>query len=159
MLSGRPPGEVAAAIGGGGAREFEKSLLNALRAVAAETSAAIPSERFAAGGDIFAGKILEARPDELVIELPTGARVLVPRWLGQAANRERVGDALALIADRLDRTQVVVQALPALEMTRAASPFGRSAPVKDLSAADARLLSRLPVPLKVLLPVSIHEPR
>lgn len=159
VLSGKPLAEVTSAVTGEVSREHWPEFFDVIRAVANETrsvrqTSLRPSQR----SEIVTGKILESRAEGLVLEAPSGAKTLVPRWLGQAAHREKVGDALALVTDRLDDTQMVVQALPAIEVhpvRRAASPFGRMAPVLELTADDARRLSRRPLPLKLLVPVSI----
>ena len=85
----------------------------------------------------------------------------MPRWLAQAAHREEVGDCLALVTDRLDERHMVVNAVPGIDVSKDApaaafSPFGRNAPVRQLTKADTRLLSRAPAPLRVLVPVTIE---
>ncbi len=160
LLSGAPLHEVIAAISGKVSPSERPALLNLLRAVARETRSMSPPKGNARLlRQIVTGTILEAREDGLILEASSGVKTLVPRWLGQAAHRELVGDALALITDKLEDNQMVVQALPAIELRAprtGASPFGRSAPVRELNTADVRLLSRKPLPAKPLIPVDIE---
>ena len=65
-----------------------------------------------------------------------GQATMVPRWMAGATQRDRVGALLALLADKLDGTSAVVEAVPAIEVedapeTDGFSPFGRG------DAADA----------------------
>lgn len=161
LLSGRPIAEVTAALEGGVSETRWPQLLDALRRVARETANASTHQTGSSGHtEVVTGRILEALRDVLVLQAETGMRTYVPRWLAQSARRENVGDLLALVTDRLDDMQMVVRAVPAIDMgtKRDASPtpFGRTAPVRELIAADARLLRGTPAPLKILVPVTIE---
>lgn len=161
LLSGRSPEDVAAAVSGEVSCADSPILMEALEALAYETRNHQPPARtLKAHSQTLTGRILEARDEGLVLEETTGRKTLVPRWLGAAAHRVRVGDALALMTDRLDDNQVVVQALPALELKAqpaTASPFGRTARVLSVTDADMRLLSKRPAPIKPMLPVDFGE--
>jgi hypothetical protein len=64
------------------------------------------------------------------------------------------------VTERLEPNQVAVEALPAIALehqSARATPFGRRAPIHQLTAADAALLGRAPVRLKVLVPVTIGK--
>lgn len=160
ILSGKPLDEVTSAATGEVSRKDWPEFFEVLQAVANETRKVSQSTRSRSHrSELVTGKILESRAEGLVLEAPSGAKTLVPRWLGQAAHRENVGDALALVSDRIDKTQMVVQAFPAIEIQparRTVLPFGRTAPVLELTAADARRLSHRPRPLTLLVPVSIE---
>jgi hypothetical protein len=157
LLTGKPVTAVADAVRG--AAESDSELGSAIRDVARETRSLSPSPQLGADLAVVAGRIAEAQPGGLVLESETGSRTLVPRWLAKGAGRETVGEALALMTDRLDDTQVVVTAVAAVDLAsgkrRQPGPFGRAAPVRGLTPADVRLLSRRPAPLEVLVPVVI----
>ena len=161
LLTGKSVAEVTAAVAGGVSAAKWPEFIEVLRDVARETRTAMErGVRGGGGADVITGTIREALDDGLVLQAESGVRTLVPRWLGQSAHREQVGDVLALVTDKLAEAQMVVQALPAIELRdeprSAASPFGRGAPVRMLTAADARLLAGEPAPLKVLVPVTIE---
>ena len=88
---------------------------------------------------------------------------MVPRWMAGAAQRDRVGALLALVADKLDGASAVVEAIPAIDIDDAPdadgfSPFGRGdVRTRRITADDARLLDGEPQPLRVLVPVTIDE--
>jgi hypothetical protein len=163
LLSGRPADDVSAAVEGGLSESRWPELHGVLRLVARETKAARarqpPKSRLA---EVVTGRISEAQPDFLVLLGASGLRTAVPRWLAHSAHRENVGDCLALVTDRLDDHQMVVNATPGIDVDANSSdarftPFGRDAPVRELTRADARLLSRSPAPLRILVPVMIDS--
>lgn len=160
LLTGKSIAEVSAAAHGA-VSSAVPGLLEALREVARETRR-LRAQQGAPGPhtEVVAGRILEVGREGLVLQAETGVRTLVPRWLGEAAQRSQVGDLLALVSDRLDSTQLVVEAVPAIDVSEAVaeggSPFGRAAPVRDLTAADRRLLTGAPAPLELLVPVTIE---
>ena len=86
---------------------------------------------------------------------------MVPLWMADAARRSRVGDFLALVADKLDGASAVVEAVPAIDIDDAPrvdgfSPFGRGdARTRSITADDARLLAGEPQPLRIIVPVTI----
>jgi hypothetical protein len=161
LLRGRRAADVSAAVEGEVPEDRWPELHGALRIVARETKAdraRQPSTTRSA--EVVTGKISESNPDFLVLLAASGLRTAVPRWLAHSAHREKVGDCLALVSDRLDDRQMVVNAVPGIDVSarapeRGFSPFGRAAPVGRLTRADARLLSRAPAPLRILIPVSI----
>lgn len=159
LLTGRPASEVTAAVDGVVAESEWPELLDALRLVARATRDARSSKTPSSTADVVAGKISGELNDFLVLDAQAGVQTYVPRWLAQSAHRDNVGDFLALVTEKLDETQMVVKAVPAINVDprarASASPFGRSAPVRDLSAGDARLLSGTPALLKILVPVTI----
>lgn len=161
LLSGKTATEVTAAVAGGVSGLRGSALLDVLREVASETrNANVHRAPRGSRTEVMTGKILEALREGLVVQAESGAKTLVPRWLGQAAHRENVGDVLALVTDRLDDSQMVVQAMPAIDLgtddVAIKSPFGRSAPVRELTSADVRLLSGRPAPLTILAPITIE---
>ena len=86
---------------------------------------------------------------------------MVPLWMAGAARRDRVGDFLALVADKLDGASAVVEAVPAIDIDDAPgadgfSPFGRGdARTRSITADDVRLLAGEPQSLRILVPVTI----
>ncbi|MBL8924018.1 MAG: hypothetical protein JNJ54_34495 [Myxococcaceae bacterium] len=158
LLKGRSLTTVTETVRGG-VTDTGLELANAIRDVARETRSLGPSPQLGTDLAVVAGRIAETHPDALVLESETGSRMLVPRWLAKGTGRQAVGEALALMTDRLDDTQVVVTAVAAIDLAREKrrqpGPFGRAAPVRALRPADVRLLSRTPAPLEVLVPVVI----
>lgn len=160
LLAGKSSQDVSAAVAGEVADTGWPELLRLLRLLARRTKAA--RARLSGGQDVIAGTISETRSDYLVLTAASGLRTAVPRWLAQAAHREKVGDCLALVTDRLDDRHMVVNAVPGIDVSKGAaaatfSAFGRTAPVRQLTKADARLLSRPAAPLRVLVPVTIDS--
>ena len=86
---------------------------------------------------------------------------MVPLWMAGAARRDRVGDFLALVADKLDGASAVVEAVPAIDIDDAPgadgfSPFGRADPgARSITAEDVRLLAGEPQSLRIIVPVTI----
>jgi hypothetical protein len=86
---------------------------------------------------------------------------MVPLWMAGAARRDRVGDFLALVADKLDGVSAVVEAVPGIDIEDAPgadgfSPFGRGdARTRSITADDVRLLAGEPQSLRILVPVTI----
>lgn len=159
LLAGKSSEDVSAAVEGEVGEARWPELHRLLRLLARKTKAA--RARLAPLQDVVAGKISETQPDFLILTAASGERTAVPRWLAQAAHREEVGDCLALVTDRLDERHMVVNAVPGIDVSKDApaaafSPFGRNAPVRQLTKADTRLLSRAPAPLRVLVPVTIE---
>jgi hypothetical protein len=159
MVSGRPSAETAEAIQGT-SKTQSPQLLAVLRLIARETQAA--RKRFVVADTTLqtvAGRISETLPDAVVLE-SSSQKTYVPRGLAESANRVNVGDLLALVTERLDPAQVAFEVLPAIAVEneiQTVSPFGRSAPIHQLTAADARLLRRDPAPLRVLVPVTVGK--
>ncbi len=86
---------------------------------------------------------------------------MVPRWLALGAHREHVGEFLALLQEKLDVHQALVEALPAISLEPCLprdepSPFGRDPRLYRVSAKDAALLAREPRALRILVPVTIE---
>ncbi len=156
LLSGRAIADVNAAVEGG---NVKPELFEALRRVARETRNAQVHHVTRGETQVVTGTILEALRDGLVLQAETGAKTLVPIWLARSAHRANVGDQLALITDRLDDNQMVVNALPAIDLRVRGgpySPFERRA-VYELTEADEELLRGEPAALKILVPVKIES--
>lgn len=159
LLSGHPLEEVSAVLEGGAPEDQWPDLHELLRQIARETKATRTriSPRVKLSG-VVTGRVSEAQGGFVVLTAEGGARTAVPRWLAQSAHRANVGDLLALVTEKLDDQQMVVNALPGIETSRASpkfSPFGRRAKVHALTAADAKKLAGSPAPLHILVPVSI----
>lgn len=159
LLSGREVAEVSAAIAGEVSEHEWPELHGTLRDVARATRDARPARRTRrAPLEIVTGAVTEARGDLLVLAGETGEATYVPRWLARSAHREQVGDLLALVTDKLDDDQMVVRAVPAIELDTSPArftPFGPDAAVLQVSDTDARTLARRPAPLTIRVPVTI----
>lgn len=159
LLTGHPLEEVSAVLEGATPEADWPDLHELLRLIARETKAARSrvSPRVQLS-EVVAGRISESKDGFLVLTAEGGARTAVPRWLAQSAHRESVGDFLTLVTEKLNDQQMVVNALPGIETSRPSSkfsPFGRTAKVHALTAADAKKLVGTPGPLRILVPVSI----
>ena len=110
--------------------------------------------------DVFAGRIAEVHEAYVVLIRITGQAAMIPRWMAAAAQREEVGDLLALVTDRLQSSSAVVDAVPAIDVNDVDvlkfSSFGRGdARVRRLNSADVRLLEGAPEALQIIVPVQI----
>jgi hypothetical protein len=110
---------------------------------------------------VFAGRIAEVGDEYVMVVQVKGTATMVPLWMAGAARRDRVGDLLALVADKLDGASAVVEAVPAIDIDDAPkadgfSPFGRGdARTRIITADDVRLLAGEPQSLRILVPVTI----
>jgi hypothetical protein len=110
---------------------------------------------------VFAGRIAEVGDGYVMVVQVKGTATMVPLWMAGAARRDRVGDLLALVADKLDGASAVVEAVPAIDIDDAPkadgfSPFGRGdARTRIITADDVRLLAGEPQSLRILVPVTI----
>jgi hypothetical protein len=110
---------------------------------------------------VFAGRIAEVSDQFVLLVQVKGTATMVPLWMAGAARRDRVGDLLALVADKLDGASAVVEAVAAIDIDDAPgadgfSPFGcGDTRTRSISADDARLLAGEAQPLRILVPVTI----
>jgi hypothetical protein len=142
--------------------DVSSELMVVLRAVARHTEELRAAESILTTlADVIAGRVVEVHEGYVVLRRLVGPPTAVPRWMALAARRERVGELLALVLDRLDTTSAVVEAVPAIETDdrragRGFSPFGRGdSQVTMLTAHDEKLLSGRPAQLQILVPVLI----
>ncbi|HYB17272.1 MAG TPA: hypothetical protein VEF71_17605 [Streptosporangiaceae bacterium] len=111
--------------------------------------------------EVIAGRVAEVHEEYVVLVLISGPTTMLPRWMAVAAQRDMVGDLLALVMDKLDDGRAVIEAVPAIDVdndiaARRFTPFGRNDPrVLSLTKADERLLAGEPQPLRILVPVLI----
>jgi len=86
---------------------------------------------------------------------------MVPRWVAEATQRDHVGAPLGPLADKLDGTSPVVEAVPAIEVedapeTDGFNPFGRGdVRMWSITADDALLLTEQAQPLRIIVPVTV----
>jgi len=160
LLSGHLAKDVSVVLEGGVPAAKWAELPELLRLIARETKASrahcLPRKRFS---EVITGRISEAQESFLVLTCESGSRTAVPRWLAQSVHRVNIGDYLALVTEKLANQQMVISAVPGIEMGRPSaakfSPFGRNAPVHTLTRADAKQLAGGPAPLRILVPVAI----
>jgi hypothetical protein len=108
--------------------------------------------------EVVVGRISDVATSSVTLKLQDGQDLAIPRWLARAVHREAVGDCIAIVTDRLEDCSALAYAIAALDLDAPGpkfSPFGRAAPVRDLTKADEKLLSGRPAPLQVLVPVTI----
>ena len=162
-LAGRPGRIVDSVLGGEESPEPGLGLSVVLRELARHTARVRDELKSSASlREIVAGQIAELADDNLVLAMSGGGRTMVPTWLARGAPREHVGQFLALLQEKLDEHQALVEAMPAisLEPRNASqdelSPFGRDPRLYRVNAKDAAQLAREPQPLRILVPVTIE---
>ncbi len=139
------------------------ALTEALRAIASRTEQVRANDILLSSPAevVFAGRIAEVSDRFVLLVEMKGTTTMAPLWMAGAARRDRVGDFLALVADKLDGTSAVVEAVPAIDIddppgADGFSPFGRGdARTRSITADDARLLAGEPQSLQILVPVTI----
>jgi hypothetical protein len=111
--------------------------------------------------EITIGAVSESRPGYVVVHTTHGEDTAVPRWLAAGVARDKPGDLVALLHERLGARKAILEAMPAIDVddpddTSGYSPFDRSDPRNRLSARDAPFLHGEPTALRVLIPVTIE---
>lgn len=163
LLSELPDREAEQVVSGLLPEHGPAALTEALRAIASRTEQVRANDIVLSSPAevVFAGRIAEVSDRFVLLEQVEGPVTMVPLWMAGAAQRERVGDFLALVADKLDGASAVVEAVPAIDIDAATgadefSPFGRSdARTRSITADDSRLLAGDPQLLRILVPVTI----
>jgi hypothetical protein len=165
LLSKLPDREAAQVVGGLFPENGPAALAEALRAVASRTEQVRANDiLLSSPAEVaFAGRIAEVTNGfVLLVQVKeTAPATMVPLWMAGAAQRDRVGDFLVLVADKLDGASAVVEAVPAIDIDDAPgadgfSPFGRSdTRTRSITADDVRLLDGEPQLLRILVPVTI----
>jgi hypothetical protein len=164
-LSELPDREAEQVVSGLISEDAPATLAEALRAVASRTEQVRLNDIILSSPAevIFAGRIAEVSDEYVLVVQKRGSSTMVPRWMAGAAQRDRVGALLALVADKLDGASAVVEAVPAIDIGDAPtdsdfSPFGRGdARTLGIAAEDVRLLAGEPQSLRILVPVTIDE--
>jgi hypothetical protein len=163
LLSELPDREAEQVVSGEFPKDGPAALTEALRAVASRTEQVRANDILLSSPAevVFAGRIAEVSDRFVLLVQVKGTATMVPLWMAGAARRDRVGDFLALVADKLDGASAVVEAVPAIDIddTPGAdgfSPFGRGdARMRSITADDVRLLAGEPQSLRILVPVTI----
>jgi hypothetical protein len=164
LLSELPDREAEQVVDGLFPENGPAALAEALRAVASRTEQVRANDIILSSPAevVFAGRIAEVSDQfVLLVQSKEGTATMVPLWMAGAARRDRVGDFLALVADKLDGASAVVEAVPAIDIDDAPradgfSPFGRGdARTRSITANDVALLAGEPHSLRVLVPVTI----
>jgi hypothetical protein len=140
-------------------------LADAIRAVASRTEQVRADDILLSSPAevVFAGRIAEVTDGYvLLVQAKDQRATMVPRWMARATQRDQVGALLALLADKLDGTSAVVEAVPAIEVedapeTDGFSPFGRgNARTRSITTDDALLLAGQAEPLRIIIPVTVN---
>lgn len=121
--------------------------------------------------EITIGAVSESRRGYVVVRTTAGEDTAVPRWLAAGVARDKPGDLVALVHERLGTRKAILEAVPAIDVdgddqaARAVpdvedaagySPFDRADKRNRLSVADAPYVRGEPAPLRVLVPVTIE---
>jgi hypothetical protein len=164
LLAELPNREAEQVVGGVFPEDGPAALAEALRYAARRTEQVRASAIVLSSPAevVFAGHIAEVTDRfVLLVQGEEGTATMVPLWMAGAAQRDRVGDCLALVADKLDGASAVVEAVPAIDIddplgADGFSPFGRGdARTRSITADDVRLLAAEPKSLRILVPVTI----
>ena len=163
LLSQLPDGEAEQVVSGLLPEDGPATLAEAVRAVASRTEQVRADDILLSSPAevVFAGRIAEVSDQFVLLVQVEGTATMVPLWMAGAARRDRVGDFLALVADKLDGASAVVEAVPAINIgdvsgTDGFSPFGRAdGRTRSITTGDVRLLTGEPRSLRVLVPVTI----
>jgi hypothetical protein len=163
LLSELPDHEAEQVVDGLFPEDRPAALTEALRAVASRTEQVRANDILLSSPAevVFAGRIAEVSDQFVLLVQVKGTATMVPLWMAGAARRDRVGDLLALVADKLDGASAVVEAVAAIDIDDAPgadgfSPFGcGDTRTRSISADDARLLAGEAQPLRILVPVTI----
>jgi hypothetical protein len=163
LLSELPDREAEQVVGGLFPADGPAALTEALRAAASRTEQVRANDIVLSSPAevVFAGRIAEVSDRFVLLVEMEGTATMVPLWMADAARRDRVGDLLALVADKLDGASAVMEAVPAIDIDDAPeadgfSPFGRGeARTRIITADDAHLLTGEPQPLRIIVPVTI----
>jgi hypothetical protein len=163
ILSDLPGHEAERVIDGVLPEGAPAALAEALQAVARDTERLRSDESsLATLAEVIAGRITEVHEGYVLLVRVSGSSAMVPRWMAVAARRDKVGELLALVMDKLDGASAVVEAVPAIDVDGGSggntfTPFGRGdARVRNINQADQRLLSGTPEPLRILVPIQIE---
>jgi hypothetical protein len=144
------------------------ALGHALRALAARTEqvrvndASLSSPLEASFARWIAGHITEVHETYVLLAQPDGPATAVPRWMADAAHRNRVGGLLMLVTDKFHHASAVVEAVPAIDVDVADantfSPFDRGDTRSlAITTEDAQVLAGKPLPLRIVVPVQIEQ--
>lgn len=163
LLSGLPDRDVEQVVNGTLPADAPADLTEALRGIASRTEQVRANDVLLSSPaeHVFAGRISEVSDSYVLVLHGRGSATMVPRWMASAAQCDRVGAFLVLVADNLGGASAVVEAVPAIDIddvpgTEGFSPFGRSdARTRSITADDVRLLSGEPQSLQILVPVTI----
>src|ERR1700728_4183722 len=157
LLSELPGREAEQVVGGLFVADGPAALTEALRAVASRTEQVRANDIVLSSPAevVFAGRIAEVSDRFVLLVAMEGTATMVPLWMADAAPRERGGDFLSLVADKLDGASAVMEAVPAIDIddapeTDGFSPFGRGETrTRNITADDAHLLTGEPQPLRM----------
>jgi hypothetical protein len=164
VLSELPDREAEQVVSGQFPENGPAALAEALRAVASRTEQVRANDILLSSPAevVFAGRIAEVSDQfVLLVQVKEGTATMVPLWMAGAARRDRVGDFLALVADKLDGASAVVEAVPAIDIDDTPdadgfSPFGRGdTRTRSITADDVRLMAGESQSLRILVPVTI----
>lgn len=111
--------------------------------------------------EITVGSVSEAHPGYVIVRTIQGDDTAIPRWIASGVSRDKPGDLVALLNERLGARKAILEAVPAIDVdlpdsTNDYSPFDDTDPRNRLSAKDAPFFRAAPAPLRVLVPVTIE---
>jgi hypothetical protein len=160
FLSQSPTSAVSSLVEGAHVPE-ESAIALVLRTLARQTATVRLQRRFAKHAPAFLGRISSSTEGYVVVTNEGGLSIAVPRGLARAAHRERIGECLAVINSHVDARELIVRAIPGIDVGREHaepySPFARVDGFERINATDAAYLRGQPEPLRIQIPVTIEQ--
>ena len=139
-------------------------LAGLLRLLAAETDRVRQQRRFARWLSQFhVGRVSSVEQTYVIIFNASSSwrSLAVPRELARSAHRDRVGDCLAVINSQMHESEVIVRAMPGIDLSSVEeppfSPFARSGGFERVTEADMAYLRGTPEPLTLHVPITIDQ--
>jgi hypothetical protein len=161
FLSQWPASAVSSLVEGAHVPE-DSALALVLRTLALQTATVRLQRRFAKHAlACHVGRISSSTEGYVVVTNEGGLSIAVPRGLARAAHRERIGECLAVINSHVDARELIVRAMPGIDVGRDRaepySPFARVDGFERINATDAAYLRGRPEPLTIQIPVTIEQ--
>ncbi len=158
-LAEHPPAVVMAIAGGelAAAGPF----VDVIRQLAMGTAAVRRQRRFAKLASWYHVGRISSVAEAYVIVDGGGKQSFVPRSLARSVLRERVGECLAVMNSPVDDREMIVRAVPGIELEAekdSYSPFARpEGGFQRVSAADLAYLRGVPRQLQITIPITIDR--
>ncbi len=136
-------------------------LVDVIRQLAMRTAAVRRQPRFAKLATWYHVGRISSVAEAYVIVDGGGKQSLVPRSLARSVFREGVGECLAVMNSPVDDREMIVRALPGIELNTkkgSYSPFARpEGGFQSVSASDLAYLRGIPSPLQITVPITIER--
>lgn len=135
--------------------------VDVIRQLAMRTAAVRRQRRFAEFMSSYHVGRISSVAEEYVIVDGGGKQSFVPRSLARSVFRERVGECLAVMKSPVDDREMIVRAVPGIELEPknvSYSPFARpEGGFQSVSASDLAYLRGVPRPLAITIPITVER--